>query len=116
MDLKLAELAALERYKLLIGLVIPRPIAWISCNALPYAFRIAGVEAPPGRTIRFELQAPDGRDTWVFGPADATDVLAGPASQWCRLAVQRITPGQAPDLRADGPLAELALHHARAFL
>ena len=30
MDLRLAELKPLETYKLLIGLVIPRPIAWIS--------------------------------------------------------------------------------------
>ena len=30
MELELARLPALERYKILIGLVIPRPIAWVS--------------------------------------------------------------------------------------
>jgi hypothetical protein len=29
-DLDLSQLPPLERYKLLIGLVIPRPIAWVS--------------------------------------------------------------------------------------
>lgn len=45
MDLRLAELAVVERYKLLIGLVIPRPIAWIStrsangvANCAPFSF------------------------------------------------------------------------------
>ena len=30
MDLELASLPPLERYKLIIGLVIPRPIGWVS--------------------------------------------------------------------------------------
>ena len=47
MDLELARLPALERYKLLIGLVIPRPIAWVStwsdgengvANCAPFSF------------------------------------------------------------------------------
>ncbi|MBV9359845.1 MAG: flavin reductase family protein, partial [Betaproteobacteria bacterium] len=33
MDLELARLSAHERYKLLIGLVIPRPIAWVSTRS-----------------------------------------------------------------------------------
>ena len=47
MDLHLSELPPLERYKLLIGLVIPRPIAWISTRsengaqfATPFALRV----------------------------------------------------------------------------
>ena len=54
MDLKLAELAPLERYKLLIGLVIPRPIAWIStyspnrvANCAPFSFFNVFSEDPP---------------------------------------------------------------------
>lgn len=54
MDLKLAELPALERYKLLIGLVIPRPIAWIStrsangvANCAPFSFFNVFSEEPP---------------------------------------------------------------------
>ena len=54
MDLQLAELPPLERYKLLIGLVIPRPIAWIStwsangvANCAPFSFFNVFSEDPP---------------------------------------------------------------------
>jgi flavin reductase (DIM6/NTAB) family NADH-FMN oxidoreductase RutF len=53
-DLRLAELPVLERYKLLIGLVIPRPIAWIStrsangvANCAPFSFFNVFSEDPP---------------------------------------------------------------------
>lgn len=93
-----------------------RHVAWISTRAVPYALSVAKVEPPAGHTLRFELTAPDGRATWAFGPDDATDTVRGPAAKWCRLAVQRATLDETPDLAADGPLAELALAHARAFL
>jgi flavin reductase (DIM6/NTAB) family NADH-FMN oxidoreductase RutF len=51
---KLAELVPLEPYKLLIGLVIPRPIAWIStrsangvANCAPFSFFNVFSEDPP---------------------------------------------------------------------
>ena len=54
MDLKLDEISAHERYKLLIGLVIPRPIAWIStwnangvANCAPFSFFNVFSEDPP---------------------------------------------------------------------
>ena len=54
MDLELAALSAHERYKLLIGLVIPRPIAWIStrsengvANCAPFSFFNVFSEEPP---------------------------------------------------------------------
>jgi flavin reductase (DIM6/NTAB) family NADH-FMN oxidoreductase RutF len=54
MDLRLSELPPLERYKLLIGLVIPRPIAWIStrsangvANCAPFSFFNVFSEDPP---------------------------------------------------------------------
>jgi flavin reductase (DIM6/NTAB) family NADH-FMN oxidoreductase RutF len=54
MDLELARLRAEERYKLLIGLVIPRPIAWIStrsengvANCAPFSFFNVFSEDPP---------------------------------------------------------------------
>jgi flavin reductase (DIM6/NTAB) family NADH-FMN oxidoreductase RutF len=54
MDLVLSELPPLERYKLLIGLVIPRPIAWIStrsangvANCAPFSFFNVFSEEPP---------------------------------------------------------------------
>lgn len=92
-----------------------RHIAWICTNAVPYALNVAGATAPEGHTLRVEVTGPNG-DLWTYGPDDATDRITGPAGQWCRLAVQRISPDQASDLAAEGPLAELALRHARAFL
>jgi flavin reductase (DIM6/NTAB) family NADH-FMN oxidoreductase RutF len=54
LDLKLAEVSPQERYKLLIGLVIPRPIAWIStrsqngiANCAPFSFFNVFSEEPP---------------------------------------------------------------------
>jgi flavin reductase (DIM6/NTAB) family NADH-FMN oxidoreductase RutF len=53
-NLRLSELPPLERYKLLIGLVIPRPIAWIStrsangvANCAPFSFFNVFSEDPP---------------------------------------------------------------------
>lgn len=92
-----------------------RHVAWICTSALPYAFHLAKVKPPEGHTLRVEVTGPSG-EAWSFGPDDATDRITGPAGQWCRLAVQRISRDEAPDLMADGPLADLALTHARAFL
>ncbi|MBV9190640.1 MAG: flavin reductase family protein [Betaproteobacteria bacterium] len=54
MDLDLAKISAHETYKLLIGLVIPRPIAWIStrsengvANCAPFSFFNVFSEDPP---------------------------------------------------------------------
>ncbi len=64
MDLKLSDLSALERYKLLIGLVIPRPIAWIStwsengiANCAPYSFFNVFSEDPPLCMVSFGLRS-----------------------------------------------------------
>jgi len=60
MDLALADLTALERYKLLVGLVIPRPIAWISTvneagvnNCAPFSFFNVLSEDPPLLIVSF---------------------------------------------------------------
>lgn len=60
LDLRLSELSALERYKLLTGLVIPRPIAWIStwnangvANCAPFSFFNALSEDPPLCIVSF---------------------------------------------------------------
>ncbi len=92
-----------------------QPIGWLAYGALPYAFGVAGVKPPSGRSLRVEVTGPSG-DTWSYGPETATDLVTGPAGIWCRRAVQRITPDQAGDLTADGALAEMAILHARAFL
>lgn len=92
-----------------------RHIAWLSSSSLPYAFRVAGVDAPEGHTLRLELEGPSG-DVWRLGPDDATDVVRGSAGVWCRRAVQRMSPEEADAIERDGPLAELAFRNARCFL
>jgi len=63
-DLELAQLPPLERYKLLIGLVIPRPIAWIStssengvANCAPFSFFNVISEEPPLCIISFNWRS-----------------------------------------------------------
>jgi flavin reductase (DIM6/NTAB) family NADH-FMN oxidoreductase RutF len=67
MDLRLAELPPRERYKLLIGLVIPRPIAWIStrsangvANCAPFSFFNVFSEDPPLCVIGINPRDSDG--------------------------------------------------------
>ena len=64
MELSLAELPAIERYKLLIGLVIPRPIAWIStvnehgvANCAPFSFFNVFSEDPPLCMVSFNRRS-----------------------------------------------------------
>ncbi|MGA8007043.1 MAG: flavin reductase family protein [Burkholderiales bacterium] len=60
MDLEVGALTPVERYKLLVGLVIPRPIAWIStvneagvANCAPFSFFNAFSEDPPLIMVSF---------------------------------------------------------------
>ena len=64
MDLELAGLPQIERYKLLIGLVIPRPIAWIStwsangvANCAPFSFFNVFSEEPPLCLVSFNKRS-----------------------------------------------------------
>jgi len=90
-------------------------IAWLSFATLPYAFDVARVEIPAGRSLRLELVGAEGQE-WNFGTDDATDIIRGDAGLWCRRAVQRLTVEEAGDLKRTGPLAELAFRNARCFL
>jgi flavin reductase (DIM6/NTAB) family NADH-FMN oxidoreductase RutF len=63
-DLVLEKLPAHERYKLLIGLVIPRPIAWVStwsengvANCAPFSFFNVISEEPPLCILSFNLRS-----------------------------------------------------------
>jgi flavin reductase (DIM6/NTAB) family NADH-FMN oxidoreductase RutF len=63
-DLILEKLPAQERYKLLIGLVIPRPIAWVStwsengvANCAPFSFFNVISEDPPLCIISFNWRS-----------------------------------------------------------
>jgi flavin reductase (DIM6/NTAB) family NADH-FMN oxidoreductase RutF len=64
MDFELAKLPAVERYKLLIGLVIPRPIAWVStlsengvANCAPFSFFNVISEEPPLCILSFNWRS-----------------------------------------------------------
>lgn len=64
MELALSELAAKERYRLLIGLVVPRPIAFITTrgedgvvNAAPFSFFNLMGEDPPIVVVSLEARA-----------------------------------------------------------
>ena len=64
MDLELARLPVQERYKLLIGLVIPRPIAWVStwsengvANCAPFSFFNVISEEPPLCIVSFNRRS-----------------------------------------------------------
>nr|WP_225955215.1 maleylpyruvate isomerase family mycothiol-dependent enzyme [Kibdelosporangium phytohabitans] len=91
-----------------------RHVAWLGLRTLRYAFGRAKVRPPAGHTLRLELTGMDG--VYETGPEDATDVLRGPLIEWCRVATRRSKHGSPDSLRPDGPLAELAVKHARAYL
>lgn len=66
MQLKLTDVSPIERYKLLIGLVIPRPIAWISTvneagvnNCAPFSFFNVLSEEPPLCITSFNTRSDD---------------------------------------------------------
>ncbi|HYU39116.1 MAG TPA: maleylpyruvate isomerase family mycothiol-dependent enzyme [Acidimicrobiia bacterium] len=92
-----------------------RHVAWLSHRALPYAFSFAGHEPPPG-DIRVELTSPSGDETWEYGPEGSSNRITGPAGEFCRLFVQRMTRDEARGLVAEGEGAVAALEVARAFL
>jgi uncharacterized protein (TIGR03084 family) len=91
-----------------------RHIAFLATRALPYAFSFAG-RPLPATPLRVELELPGG-GRWTHGPEDAPDRITGPASEYCRVFVQRLRLADAPNLVATGAGAREALLVARAFL
>lgn len=68
---------------------------------------------PPKRGVRLELTAPSGA-VWRFGPDEATDVVTGPALDFCLVVTQRRHVDDT-DLRIDGDDARDWLEKAQAF-
>jgi uncharacterized protein (TIGR03084 family) len=64
-----------------------RHVAHIGVSALPFAFQARGM-AVPSDPVRVELEGPTG-ETWTWGPAEATDVVRGPALDFCLVVTQR---------------------------
>jgi uncharacterized protein (TIGR03084 family) len=87
-----------------------RHIAWLAHRTLPYAFSLAGEDAPE---VFCELSGPGG-ETWTFGPSDADSTIRGPVGEFCRVAARRLPPGETHLLTA-GPHADAALLHLRTY-
>ncbi|OHV35211.1 MULTISPECIES: maleylpyruvate isomerase family mycothiol-dependent enzyme [Pseudofrankia] len=88
-----------------------RHVAWLAHRTLPYAFAVAGEQAP---TVRCELIAPDGVTVWEYGPAGADLVISGPAGAFCRVAARRLAP-EASGLATSGPDAAKTLALLRTY-
>ncbi|MBO1418078.1 TIGR03084 family metal-binding protein [Streptomyces sp. FH025] len=89
-----------------------RHIAHLGLRTLGFAFTLHGMPAPQA-PVRLELTAPDG-GSWTFGPDGATDVVTGPALDFCLLVTQRRHRDDL-DLTATGPVATAWLPIAQAF-
>jgi uncharacterized protein (TIGR03084 family) len=64
-----------------------RHVAFIGVRTLPNSYQARGLPVPDV-PVRVELRAPSG-ETWVFGPHDASDVVRGPALDFCLAVTQR---------------------------
>jgi uncharacterized protein (TIGR03084 family) len=87
-----------------------RHIAWLAHRTLPYAFRLAGEDAPE---VFCELSGPEA-ETWTFGPPEAESSIRGPAGEFCRVAARRLLPAET-HLVGAGPYADAALRHLRTY-
>lgn len=89
-----------------------RHVAWLAHRTLPYALALDG--EPPAE-VSCELTAPNGSDVWRYGPPDAASCVTGPAAAFCRVAVRRLDPADAP-LQARGPHGGTALRVLRTYV
>jgi uncharacterized protein (TIGR03084 family) len=89
-----------------------RHVAFICARAIPNSYRSRGLDVPE-EPVRVELTAPSGA-AWSFGPADAADVVRGPAVDLCLVATQRRHRDDTA-LVATGPVADEWLSIAQAF-
>jgi uncharacterized protein (TIGR03084 family) len=89
-----------------------RHVAEIGVRALPWSFVVHGRPAPDV-PVRVELTLPGG-DRWTAGPADAADLVRGPALDFCLVVTQRRHPDDV-DLAVSGPVAGEWIGIAQAF-
>ncbi|WP_329106233.1 TIGR03084 family metal-binding protein [Micromonospora sp. NBC_01699] len=89
-----------------------RHVAHLGFRTLGHSFATHG-RAAPDVPVRVELRAPDGTE-WTFGTADAVDLVAGPALDFCLLVTQRRHRTDL-SLVATGGVADEWLDIAQAF-
>ncbi|MER8042068.1 TIGR03084 family metal-binding protein [Streptomyces sp. NPDC094032] len=67
-----------------------RHVAWIGLRARDYAYLVRGL-TPPAEPFRLELVSPEAEgELWTYGPEDATQLVRGPALDFCLLVTQRV--------------------------
>jgi len=89
-----------------------RHVAFLGARTLGHSFATHG-RMPPAAPVRVELEAPGG-ERWAYGPADAADLVVGPALDFCLLVTQRRHRADLA-LVATGPVADEWLDVAQAF-
>jgi uncharacterized protein (TIGR03084 family) len=89
-----------------------RHVAFLGARAVPNSYRARGL-AVPEVGIRIQLTGPNG-DLWSFGAEESTEVVSGPALDFCLVVTQRRHPADTA-LKADGPVAIEWLSIAQAF-
>jgi uncharacterized protein (TIGR03084 family) len=89
-----------------------RHIAHLGVRTAAFSFTARGLPVPD-RPVLVELAGPEGQ-AWTWGPADAADVVRGPALDFCLVVTQRRHPADTA-LTADGAVARQWLSIAQAF-
>lgn len=93
-----------------------RHVCHIAYRAIPNALAQAGLAMPaPLDDLAVELCSPTG-ELWRFGRPDAPNHIEGSAAEFARVGVRRMHLGATTTLRANGPLADVALANLKAYL
>ncbi|MFW0795493.1 TIGR03084 family metal-binding protein [Gordonia sp. CPCC 205515] len=64
-----------------------KAVAHIGVRTRDFAY-VVNEKTPPAEPFRYELTAPSG-ELWTWGPDDATQIVRGPALDFCELVTQR---------------------------
>lgn len=89
-----------------------RHVARIGVLAFPNSFRTRGLDVPDA-VVHVDLEAPDG-SRWTWGDTAATNVVRGPAEDFCLVVTQRRHVADV-DLQVDGDIARAWMDVAQAF-
>ncbi len=89
-----------------------RHIAFLGSRTRAYSYMARGMELP-ATPVRVELTSPSGEE-WVLGDVDATEVIRGAATDFCRVVTQRRHLADT-NLEVRGAAAEEWMTIAQAF-